>query len=139
MVRSGEVVEVKENRATVVFDRPDACANCNGCLGKQCTHVDIEVKADVGDIVEVQMPDQSVLKASAIAYLLPVVLLVTGLLLGDALHAPLGVSISKDLFTALAALLMLIIGLLLVRVIDRGLSGKDQWKPLVLSVHKKEE
>ena len=139
MVRSGEVVEVHGGLATVVFDRPDACANCHGCLGKQCARVDIEVSAKVGDMVEVMMPDQSVLKASAVAYLLPVIMLLAGMFFADALHAPLSVSISKDLFTALAAFLFLAAGLFLVRLIDRGLSSKEQWKPVVLSVYKKEE
>jgi len=139
MIRSGEVIEVHENLATVVFDRPDACANCNGCLGKQCTRVEIEVSAGVGDTIEVEMPDHNVLKASAIAYLLPIGLLVLGLLLGDALHAPLSVSIAKDLFTALSGLFLFVVGLLFVRAIDRGLSRKEKWKPVVLSVRKKEE
>ena len=145
MIRTGEVIEISGSRASVVFDRPDACASCNGCPGRQCAHVEIDVDTattgniETGDLIDVEMPDQSVLKASAVAYLLPVIMLVAGLLAGNALYAPLGVSISKDLFTALAALVSLTAGLLLVGSIDRKMRGMEQWKPAVLSVRKKEE
>lgn len=139
MIRSGKVVQVNKDSVTVAFDRPEACANCNGCLGKQCTRVDIEANADLGDILDVQMPDQNILKASAITYLLPVVLLVAGMFAGDALYSWSGVSFSEDLFMVLCAFLFLLVGLILMRIIDRRLLRKDQWKPVVLSVHKEEK
>lgn len=137
MVLSGEVVEVKDGVVSVVFDRPKACANCNGCLSQQCTRVDLQAQADIGDILDVEMPDKNILQASSIAYVIPLVALVAGLFIGAALYAPLHITFSKDLFIALAAILCLAAGLLAVALIDRALQGKDTWKPKVVAVRQK--
>lgn len=134
MIRTGEVVERNEGLLTVVFERPAACTSCNGCLSKQCTNVELPGEAEVGDQVEVQLPDKSVVGASAIAYVIPLALLLAGLLLGSMLHGPLGVRMGQDLFAALAGGVSLGIGLLIVYGIDRRLRGRRDWQPRIVSV-----
>lgn len=137
MVLSGEVVKVNGEFVSVVFDRPATCANCNGCLNKQCTHIDLEADAAVGDVLDVQMPDKNILEASSIAYVTPLAMFIVGLFIGAALHAPLGISLEKDLFVALSAILCLALGLAMVTLVDRKLKGKQVWQPQVVAVHQK--
>lgn len=135
MVRSGQVVENKGGLLTVVFERPEACGNCNGCLSKQCTNVELPGEAQVGDTVDVALPDKSVVKASALAYALPLALLVAGLVLGTLLHGPLGIPWSADMFALLCGGVLLIIGLLLAHGLDLRLRTKQDWQPKIVAVH----
>ena len=139
MVRNGEVVEIKGDQLTIVFERPAACTNCNGCLSKQCTNVEIQGQAEVGDTVDVALPDKSVVGASAIAYLIPLVLLIVGLILGQVLYGPLGISFNKDLFTAVCGGVLLGMGLLVVYGVDKSLRNKQDWQPRIVAVHPHQE
>lgn len=139
MVRSGEVVEKKGELVTVVFERPEACTNCNGCLSKQCINVELPGQAEIGDSVEVSLPDHNVIGASAIAYLIPLAMMLAGLFLGSMLHAALGISMNPDVFTVLCGGVLLGIGLLIVKLIDRHLQGKQSWQPRIIAVHHPDE
>ncbi|MDL2318707.1 SoxR reducing system RseC family protein [Eubacteriales bacterium OttesenSCG-928-A19] len=134
MVRTGEVVDRADGVLTVVFERPASCENCNGCLSKQCTNVELPGEAEVGDSVDVALPDKNVVGASAIAYVIPLVMLIAGMLLGSALHGPLGIEWNQDLFAAAAAGVSLGIGLLIVHIIDRRLRKRADWQPHIVAV-----
>lgn len=135
MVRSGEVVENNSGTLTVVFERPSACTNCNGCLSKQCTNVELPGAAEVGDTVDVALPDKNIVGASAIAYLIPLALFIAGLLLGGPLYGIMGINWNKDLFSAVAGGVLLGIGLLIVYGIDRRLRRRQDWQPHIVAVH----
>lgn len=139
MVRPGEVVEKKDGLLTVVFERPSACGNCNGCLSKQCTNVELPGDAEVGDTVDVALPEKNIVRASAIAYVIPLLALLGGLLLGSLVHGPLGIAWNADLFAAAIGGVCLIIGLLIVYGIDRRLRKKADWQPRIVAVHPEAE
>lgn len=139
MVRNGEVVENQGGILTIVFERPAACENCNGCLSKQCVNLEIAGTAAVGDTVEVELPDKSVVASSAIAYLLPLGMLLAGLLLGNPLRALLQISMNADLFAAAAGVVCLLIGVAIVYIIDRRLRNRRDWQPRIVAVHPHQE
>lgn len=138
MVRTGEVVEKNGNLLSVVFDRPEACEHCNGCIKKHCVRVAIPGEAEVGDLVEVELPEKNVVGASAVAYMVPLVALIGGLFAGVALHGPLGVSMDPNLFAAILGLVCLALGLLVVYGIDRVLRKRKSWQPRLLTAHKRD-
>lgn len=135
MIRNGEVVEKHGGRLTVVFERPEACANCNGCLSKQCTNVMLAGEAEVGDEVAVALPDKNIVGASAIAYLIPLAMLIVGLFLGYWMQEALGISMRPDVFAALCGGVLLCMGLGVVHWIDKRLRRKRDWQPKIVSVH----
>ena len=63
-----------------------------------------EPVAKVGDRVEVEMPAQGLVKASMLAYLVPLGMLLLGIWLGMALHGSLGVGMDAELFGVLCGL-----------------------------------
>ena len=68
----------------VTFCRPDACQSCGACEGgKKQTTIWVKGEAKVGDIAVVDMPDKTVIRASLIAYGLPLILLLRLLFGGD--------------------------------------------------------
>lgn len=134
MVRTGEVVDREKGLLTVVFERPSACDNCKGCMNRQCTSIEIAGDAEIGDRVDVSMPEKRVVGASALAYLVPLAALIAGLVLGYALHGALGVSISADLFALALGGVCIAIGFLFVWGIDRRLRKRSDWQPRIVAV-----
>ena len=138
MVRTGEVVDKADGVLAVVFERPGACAHCNGCIKTNCNRVDIPGEAEVGDTIDVEMPDRSVVGASAIAYILPLALFLAGLFAGNGLHGTLARAMDANIFSAICGLAGLALGLLAVHAVDRALRGRKGWQPQIIAVHKPE-
>lgn len=137
MTNRGVVKEVKGDRLTVVFERPEACGDCHNCMhGRegcaQHTAV-IRGRASVGDTVEVEMDEAHVLAASALAYLLPLAGFLLGLLLGYLLGDRL--PIHPELTMALFAVLGTVGAYLLMRALD-PLMSKGRWEMKVVGVSK---
>lgn len=87
MLESGVVVEVDNEIATILFKRSSACAKCGAC-GLTANQTDMYLKinnnlgAEVGDVVQVETNTSSVLTASVIVYVIPLIFLVIGVGLG---------------------------------------------------------
>lgn len=136
MIRSGEVVEKADGMLGVVFERPEMCAHCGGCLHKHCSRVQIKGEAEIGDTVEVDMPDGEVVKASALMYIVPVCAFLLGLLLAWAIYRGGTVKMAEDLFYAVCGVAACALGLSMVWVVDKNLRKAQKWQPRLVAVHK---
>ena len=85
MERTGTITAVSGDTLEVTFCRPGDCEKCHACIGGEKKHV-LLVKGEghVGDVAVVSLPEQTIVKASALAYLLPLAGLFVGMLLGRA-------------------------------------------------------
>ena len=83
----GEIVEIKENRAKVVFKRQKACGDCRACASfgtdSVITEVENTLGVKVGDRVEIALHAPSVMKAGLIMYGIPLAALIAGVLIGS--------------------------------------------------------
>lgn len=138
MIRSGEVVEKEGGMLGVVFERPEACAHCGGCLHKHCSRVQIKGDAEIGDTVDVDMPDGEVVKASALMYIVPVCAFLLGLLLAWLVYRGGTIRMAEDLFYSVCGVLACAVGLGMVWVVDKKLRKAQKWQPRVVAVHKPE-
>ncbi|HML46134.1 MAG TPA: SoxR reducing system RseC family protein [Clostridia bacterium] len=91
MIREGKVLEHVGDMIRVEFVRPADCGKCNACNGKQC-RILLHGEANPGDRVEVEMPDTHMIKVSAMAYVIPLSMLLLGMLVFWALHGLLNVA-----------------------------------------------
>ena len=110
------------------------CAQCGACMGRKPHEelVKIEGIAAVGDTVAVEMPDAKIVKVSLIAYMIPLIGLLIGLLIGQTL-------LNNDLWAAFTGLIGLAVGILAVRIFDRKLGAQKTWQPKLLSVYHPED
>ncbi len=139
MLQKGEVVEKGDGVISVVFERADACKHCSGCsMQDKCTKVELKGDADVGDTVDVEMPDRNVVGASLLAYIAPLAVLLGGMALGVLLHDALGVGMDKNLFGALCGLALMAVSFFFIHRIDLRLRNRRNWLPRVVAVHKKQ-
>lgn len=131
MLRTGRVVNAKNGEVEVCFERPEACAHCGACGGeKHETLVSIPGDAPVGSWVDVEMPDKQVLKASLLAYVLPLVMLFLGLWIGSLIF-------EKEALWAVTGIACMGLSWLLLRLIDKKVR-RTGWQPRILKVHEGE-
>jgi len=83
----GLVVGIGNGTAQIQFLRGKQCANCGACLTAGENEMEITLEnslgAKVGDRVAVELSTKRVVQASLLAYAVPLVLLVGGVLLGS--------------------------------------------------------
>lgn len=83
MEQIGRVVDVKDGMATVELERSSACAKCGICYAGETKLIRIDLEnslnAAEGQRVLIAIGEGSVLKASAILYLIPLIALMGGI------------------------------------------------------------
>ncbi|MBQ8082212.1 MAG: SoxR reducing system RseC family protein [Clostridia bacterium] len=134
MIRTGRVVESAKGQLKVCFDRPEMCESCGACAGHAAHKelITVEGEGSVGDVAAVEMPDAKIVKVSLIAYIIPLVGLMLGLLIGQTLTG-------TDLWAALLGVAGLALGLLIVRLADRRLGRRAEWTPKLIAVSRPKE
>ena len=132
MTKFGQVYEYNAatSMASVHFTRPEACTKCGGCgAASQQGSVTLKAACKVGDWVRVEMPEGRFLSATAIAYVIPLLLFFAGLGLGWLL----GSGNDTAMLAGSLAGIALSVGVLFV--INRRIAGKPQWTPRITEVY----
>ena len=133
MLRSGKVVAAENGVLEVCFERPEACAHCGQCAGQKIeTLVKVPGDAPVGRWIDVDMPEGQVLKASMLAYVMPLLMLLGGLALGSVLF-------EKEIFWALTGIVCMGVSWLILRLIEKRMKQKSVWQPKVVNVYGEDE
>ena len=141
MVNKGVVKEVLGEELVVVFERHEACGDCHACMhgSEDCAKHTIRIRgrAEVGDIVEVEMDDSHIVAETAVAYMIPFAGLVLGLFGGWALSRVI-TAINEELIMAMCAVVGMALAYVVMRVLDPVFS-KGRWEQKIISVTKPEE
>jgi sigma-E factor negative regulatory protein RseC len=139
--KTGLVVKTSEDGwAEVVTDKLDACAECTSSRSchSDCKSTRVRTRvynsagAHEGDTVVIYVSPSSVLKSAAILYLVPVVFLLSGALVGSSVAARLGMGESGS--ALLFGLTGLTIGFLMVRAFSTRLKADSGLVPKIAQV-----
>ncbi len=129
MLRTGRVVSAKDGILEVCFERPEMCAHCGGCAGhSQESLVKIPGDVPVGRRIDVDMPEGKVLKASALAYVIPLAMLLLGLWVGSLLF-------EKEALWALAGIVCMLLSWFVLRWVDGVVKKRAGWAPKIVTVY----
>lgn len=111
---AGVVTALEGDVAVVRFQRSEMCSRCGACLAigeKELeTRVANTLNAKVGDLVEVRLAGNRILQASALAYVVPLLLLLVGVWLGSRI---------SDLFALLLGVGGCAVAFLVLRWLER--------------------
>ena len=130
MIRTGKVIQAEGNILEVCFSRMEACESCGMCgSGRDDSVVKIKGTARCGDMVDVEMPDAKVLKASALTYLVPLTGLILGIVLGTEIFPA---EEGKAIMIGFAGLAT---GLVILKLTDRKLGRSGKWQPHIVAVY----
>lgn len=137
--QTGKIVAVEPGVAWVQTLRESACSSCSarkGCgtavlnkmsSGKSMQTLVVDtLDCQVGDDIVVGVPDDALLKASALVYLLPLVAMVLFALVADAIWA------TEEIYTIFSSFAGLALGFMGVRKLGQQSSIKDVTEPVML-------
>lgn len=120
----GLVTAINGGNAQIHFLRGSACAHCGACLTVGETEMEISLPntlgAKVGDRVDVDLSPKRLVQASLLAYAVPLVLLIAGVMLGSRIADWVG------LVVGVAACG---IGYLILRVVEKRTKDKHSFQP----------
>mgnify|MGYP006279928139 CR=1 FL=1 len=142
------VVEVNEDTAKVVVTRHSACSKCNrDCiLGMEDSHeqdemyVEVKSKRDVevGDTVNIELKDSSLVIGSFIIYLIPLILFVVGYFIGARLSFLFG-ALSSEATGIISSFIFLYLSYLLTKRIDKRISQNKKFQSEIVNIISKNE
>ena len=130
MDRTGEVTAVKGEWLEVTFCRPADCEKCSACgIGQKKASLMVRGQARLGDIAVVSLPASTVMRASLLAYVLPLAGLLIGLFAGMALFPQ-----SEDAAALIGGLIGLAVPLGIVALTEKRRRSSDRWQPRLLEI-----
>ena len=138
MAECGRVVSVSGGTADIIVERSGMCAKCGVCSvldsGNMRATARNPVGAGIGDLVEVELAQGSILSAAAIVYMVPLLFFFAGYFLGAALGArfqtdgePLGI---------LVGLIALVLSFWFVSRYDRKARERGDYQLMIIQVLK---
>jgi sigma-E factor negative regulatory protein RseC len=134
VTEQGTVVEVRDHQAKIELRPGDECAHC--CAGFMCKsgngglryfEVENAAEAQIGDVVEIYLPSQNVFLSAFLVYIVPLIALVAGYVIGKAASGSENVGI-------IAAVLALVAAYLSLRVVDSRVARASKWRPVMRRV-----
>jgi sigma-E factor negative regulatory protein RseC len=130
----GVVEKIVHEKAVVKLQRSSGCDTCEArgsCHAQgekeMRIEVDNELHAREGDSVEVSMPTRSVAKMALVVYLGPVVALIAGAFIGDAVGR--SFQFDSPLAPVIGGLVLLAASLLALKGFDRFARSRPEYHP----------
>lgn len=143
MNQQGYIIEiVDEKTAKLKMQRHSACASCGKCqtLSSETKEILVEVDntigANIGDHVEVNMDNMNVLKATALAYIVPLFFLMLGTMSSyfvlDKLIEIQGVGV--EVISGLIGILMMLISYVILKRNDNKFRESRKFIPVITNI-----
>ena len=127
MERLGEVTKVDGKWLEITFCRPSDCEKCHACMGgDKMTTLRLAGTANVGDKALVELPDSTITQASLLAYGLPLIGLIAGMLLGDKL-----IPLENSLDALIGAVIGLALPLAWLLMSEKKRRTNPRWTPQI--------
>ena len=120
----GLVTSVTDGTAQIRFLRGSACAHCGACLTVGDSEMEVSLPntlgAKAGDRVVVDLSPKRVVQASLLAYAVPLILLIAGVLIGSRIADWAGLALGVAACG---------IGYLILRVVEKTSAKKKNFQP----------
>ena len=120
----GLVTAITDGTAQIHFLRSSACAHCGACLTVGDTEMEVSLPntlgAKEGDRVVVDLSPKRVVQASLLAYAVPLLLLIAGVLIGSQYADWAGLALGVAACG---------IGYLILRIVEKTSAKKNSFQP----------
>ncbi|MBA5850302.1 SoxR reducing system RseC family protein [Clostridium sp. cel8] len=131
---SGIVIEVNGNIAKVRTSNHADCENCGACPGAAASVINARnpVGAKPGQHVKFVVEESHMLKAAFVVYILPLI----GIFLGALLGTWIGKSVGGNLmlFQVIGGAILFILSLVYIKIFDKSAAKDDSVKPVIKSI-----
>lgn len=132
--QQGVVIEINGNMAKVKSNRHGDCKNCGACPGDGATVLEVQnpLGAKPGQRVVFEIKEENMLKAAFVVYILPIIAIFLGSMLGIWLATKLGQA--EKLFQIGGAVIGFILSVIYIKVFDRATNNNDKAKPIITRI-----
>ena len=139
----GIVTKVDSSTAWVKCTKSAACESCKAkgfcdTMGGPDDDVEVEVinavGAKINDRVTISFETSSLLKVSFLVYMVPVLFLILGVVIGDKIA--LIFNYDRSIFSIVAGFLFLVAAFFFVKAKGNKMSKKDEYKPKIITILK---
>jgi len=138
MRETGKVIEVTGNYAKILINRGTACGNCGACqVGREKLEMVLtaenNIGAKVGDSVEIDLEAMNLLSAALIAYGIPLLALMAGIVGGYYGFAALGISegISQAL-ASISGLIAMGVSYTAIKINESKIEKMKKFRPVLV-------
>ena len=139
----GIITKIYSSTAWVKCTKSAACESCSAkgfcdTMGGSGSNDDVEVEAinavgaKVDDRVTISFETSSLLKVSFLVYMVPVLFLILGVVIGDKIAAIF--NYDQSIFSVLAGFLFLFAAFFFVKAKGKELSRKDEYQPKIIRI-----
>ena len=137
MIEQGIVEKIEQNLAIVKIYKNGSCEDCTLCESggrpnERVLQVKNSGKVNVGDMVEVKIPSQTIIKTSVMIFILPIVALIFGYLGGSYIGSKLG--FDNGIFSILVGIFFILLSLTSIRLFDRKMAKNGYNLPQIVRV-----
>jgi len=143
MQETGVVTELKENGlASVKATEGEGCGSC-GCRGacqafgggteRKITAIN-QAGATVGDQVLLTIGSGSFLKASFLVYLLPILALVVGSVVGQKYSSQIWAAANPETVSVLTGVFCLVVSFMVIRLLNTRITQSQKYYPVIEKV-----
>lgn len=135
----GRVIEVSGTMAKVMITRHSSCESCGACGIGAKPEIEFMLKnvigAQVGDGVIIEIRSHALFKAAFLVYIIPLVALIIGFLLGQRIGALQGMTPSQaELIGIGSGFLLLVLAFIGLRQLDRRRFFGSDLQPQLVAV-----
>lgn len=140
MNQQGFIIEIVDDKtAKLKMQRHSACAHCGKCITSSETkdivvEVDNSIGAKAGDRVEVNMDGVRVMKATAIAYMIPLVALLAGTIVAYFGLQAIGLNSGIEIISGIVGLVSTGVAFLIIRKNDKKFRDSGEYIPKVTRI-----
>lgn len=130
----GLVIEAMGSTAKIKTGRHNDCKNCGACPGDNTVIVCAKNQkgAVPGQRVVFEVKENHVLMAAFITFILPLIVVFVGVMLGDFVGHSIGVF--RLGFEILGGVLSFILAIVFIKLLDSNVSGREQSQPVILRI-----
>ncbi len=131
----GTVASIEGKKAKVIIERSAMCGDCGACqVGKDKLTMETTVlntaKANEGDRVEVEMTFKNVMKASMIAYGIPLACFIIGAVLASLLTG----EVENPIPSFISGLALMVISFIVIKVLDKKGAFNKTYQPQITNI-----
>lgn len=130
----GIVIEVIDNVAKIKVGRHNDCSNCGGCPGSDNVIISANNKigATVGQRVVFDVKDVNVLSGAFVVFILPLIAIFLGVLLGGGIGKYIGYNI--HIFQIAGGIITFLLSIIFVKLFDKAATESEKAKPEIIGI-----
>ncbi|MBC2580352.1 SoxR reducing system RseC family protein [Clostridium sp. DJ247] len=130
----GVVIEVSGNIAKVKVNRHGECKNCGACPGDNAAVLEVQnkIRAKPGQRVVLEIRETNMLKAAFIVYILPLISILVGCVIGTLLSEK--IHQSKITYQIGGGIVAFIISVIYIKVFDKNTGKNEKIKPIIIRI-----